>query len=245
MNETLIVSGNSYSDWGRETWNPVTGCTQISPGCKNCYALRIANRLRALGNESYRNGFKVTLHERRLQAPQKWKKPRLVFVNSMGDLFHQEVPVDFIRLVFAIIAEAEQHIFQSLTKRSERLMQIASELEWPDNLWMGVTVESFAYKRRIAHLKTTPAKVKFINFEPLLTDVGEIDLSGIDWVIAGGESGPRARPIRADWVRSIRDQCLASKTPFLFKQWGGTDRRRAGRLLDGKIFSGMPGIFKK
>jgi len=230
----------SKIEWTESTWNPVTGCTKISTGCKNCYAERMAKRLHAMGQKNYRNGFKLTCHPESLELPLRWKKPQIIFVNSMSDLFHDDVPLDFIKDVFATMRQAKQHLFQVLTKRAERLVELSPVLGWPENVWMGVTVESNDYKDRINCLRKTGAGIKFLSLEPLLDDIGELDLFGIDWVIVGGESGPGARPMAIDWVRSIRDQCLDQQVPFFFKQWGGVNKKKAGRILDGHAWDQMP-----
>lgn len=234
------MSDNSKICWTQATWNPVTGCTKLSPGCHNCYASPLANRLKAMGQPNYRNGFQVTCHPTMLSAPLKWRKPRLIFVNSMSDLFHDEVPEGFIQEVFAVMAEARQHAFQVLTKRAERLVALAPRLPWPKNVWMGVTVENSDYVSRIDLLRTVPAAVRFLSVEPLLGPIPNLNLTGIHWVIVGGESGPGARRIDPAWVRDIRDQCLAAKVPFLFKQWGGVRKRKAGKVLDGRTWDEMP-----
>lgn len=230
----------SSIEWTGSTWNPVTGCTKLSAGCQNCYAERMAKRLQAMGQSNYANGFTVACHEHVLGLPLQWRKPRLVFVNSMSDLFHEAVPVDFIQKVFQVMSQASQHVFQILTKRAERLAQLSPILQWPENVWMGVTVERSDFKPRIDWLRTTEAAVKFLSLEPLLDDLGELDLFGIDWVIVGGESGPSARPVQAEWVRPIRDQCVRRHLPFFFKQWGGVHKKKAGRVLDGRTWDQMP-----
>lgn len=234
------MASGSHIEWTESTWNPVTGCTKISPGCRHCYAERMARRLQAMGQPNYRNGFKVTLQPQALQLPLQWKKPRMIFVNSMSDLFHVQVPKVFIKRIFKIMNEAPRHIYQVLTKRSEKLAAMHKELPWSEHIWMGVTVETADYKYRMDQLRRTGAKRKFISFEPLLGDVGKLDLQGIDWVIAGGESGPGARPMQKEWVTEIRDQCIAAGVPFFFKQWGGVRKKRNGRMLDGKLWDGMP-----
>lgn len=231
---------SSKIEWTESTWNPVTGCSKISEGCANCYAERMAYRLKAMGQRNYSNGFEVTLHPSALSIPLKWKKPRMIFVNSMSDLFHTKVPISFIKQVFSIMSEAHWHQFQILTKRAERLVDLAPNLNWPQNAWMGVTIESPAYLCRLESLRNVPASVRFLSLEPLLNAIPRFDLSGIDWVIVGGESGPRARPIRKEWVIDIHENCKKQKVPFFFKQWGGTNKKKAGRLLDGKIISEMP-----
>ena len=230
----------SAIEWTESTWNPLTGCTKISPGCKNCYAERMAKRLKSMGQEKYINGFELTQHPQVLADPLLWKKPQVIFVNSMSDLFHKDVPLSFIKDVFSVMKEAHWHKFQVLTKRAERLAELSAELEWAENIWMGVSVENNDYQFRIDHLRTTGAKTKFLSLEPLLGPVSDMNLSKIDWVIVGGESGPKSRPIQEEWVLDIRDQCLATKVPFFFKQWGGVQKKKAGRLLQGKIWSQMP-----
>jgi protein gp37 len=234
------MADNSSIEWTESTWNPATGCTKISLGCQNCYAERLAVRLKAMGVKSYEKGFELSIHERMLGLPLTWKKPRMVFVNSMSDLFHQEVPEEFIRRVYQVIEQAPQHCFQMLTKRSKRLASLSPNLTWPDNLWMGVSVETARYQYRIDQLRETGAKVKFLSLEPLLGPIPNMNLDQIDWVIVGGESGPGARPIDATWVRDIRDQCLNAEVPFFFKQWGGFNKKKNGRVLDGKTWSQMP-----
>lgn len=234
------MSGGSKIEWTESTWNPVTGCSKVSEGCDHCYAQRMAGRLQAMRAARYRDGFEVTCHPETLELPLKWKSPRVVFVNSMGDLFHPDVPESFIRNTFAVMVQARQHVFQLLTKRSERLRELAPTLPWPRNLWMGVTVESHLRYHRIADLLCCPAAVRFLSCEPLLTALPGIPLEGIHWVIAGGESGPQARPMSPDWVRRLRDTCLAAGVCFYFKQWGGPQKARAGRLLDGQLWSQMP-----
>jgi len=230
----------SSIEWTGSTWNPVTGCTKISAGCQNCYAERMAKRLQAMGQANYAKGFAVTCHERVLDLPLRWKRPRVIFVNSMSDIFHDVVPPDFIQRVFQVMRQANHHIFQILTKRAERLAQLSPVLDWPENVCMGVTVERSDCKRRIDCLRTTGAAVKFLSIEPLLDDLGDLDLTGIDWVIVGGESGPGARPMQAEWVRPIRDQCLQREVPFFFKQWGGFQKKKAGRNLDGRTWDQIP-----
>jgi protein gp37 len=233
----------SAIEWTESTWNPITGCTKVSPGCKYCYAERMALRLRAMGHPNYKKGFQVALHERALELPLMWKKPQMVFVNSMSDIFHDEVPEEFVHRVFDVMGRAWWHTFQLLTKRAERMEMLASTIDWPLNVWMGVSVEARQYLFRIDHVRKLPARVKFISFEPLLEALGTINLSGIDWAIVGGESGPRARPLAKRWVVEIRDQCVVAGVPFFFKQWGGTNKRKAGRLLDGQKWDQMPRLF--
>lgn len=234
------MSSNSSIEWTGSTWNPVTGCTKASPGCLNCYAERMARRLKAMGQPNYRDGFKVSMHPLMLELPLRWKKPQMVFVNSMSDLFHHDVPEGFILDVFEVMNRAPWHTFQVLTKRAERLAQLADKLPWAGNIWMGVSVESEQYKHRIDWLQGTGARIKFISFEPLIRGVGTVDLTGIDWVIVGGESGPGARPLAPEWVLEVRDQCLSRKVPFFFKQWGGFNKKKAGRLLEGRVWSELP-----
>jgi len=234
------MAQNSKIEWTQSTWNPVTGCTKISAGCQNCYAERMARRLQAIGSANYANGFRLTLHPHVLELPLSWRKPRTVFVNSMSDLFHKNVPLNFISQVFDIIKRAPHHYFQILTKRSERLLDLSTRLPWPKNLYMGVTVENNDCRFRIDHLRHTPAAVKFLSLEPLLGPLPDLDVTGIDWVIVGGESGPGARPMSPDWVTDIRDQCLHANIPFFFKQWGGTNKKKSGRTLDGKTWSQTP-----
>ncbi|MBZ0214114.1 MAG: phage Gp37/Gp68 family protein [Nitrospirae bacterium] len=230
----------SSIEWTHWTWNPVTGCTKVSQGCKNCYAERMAKRLTLMGSPRYVNGFRVTLHHDLIDLPRKWRSPRLVFVNSMSDLFHDDVPLEFIRAVFQVMVECPQHTFQVLTKRSERLRKLGSLLTWTPNIWMGVSVEDDRVKSRIDDLRATPAIVRFLSCEPLIGPLEDLDLAGIHWLIAGGESGPRARPMHAEWVRSLRDQCQRADVPFFFKQWGGVQKHLTGRELDGRVFDEFP-----
>jgi protein gp37 len=234
------MAGTSKIEWTEATWNPVTGCDKISPGCKHCYAERLALRLQAAGTPQYKNGFRLTLHQSALDIPLSWKKPRVIFVNSMSDLFHEDVPTTFIQQVFEVMNRAAQHQFQILTKRAERLLELDSVLPWADNIWMGVSVETAEYTFRIDCLRRTGARIKFLSLEPLLGPLPHLDLREIHWVIVGGESGPHARPMKAAWVRAIRAQCLAAKVPFFFKQWGGVFKSRAGRILDGRTWNQMP-----
>lgn len=227
-------------EWTEATWNPVTGCTKISPGCKHCYAERMALRLRAMGQPNYINGFRLTIHPKMIEVPLCWKKPRMVFVNSMGDLFHEDVPVAFIQKTFDAMRRAWWHRFQILTKRSQRLLEISQLIDWPDNVWMGVSVENGDYLYRLDHLRETRAKVKFLSLEPLIGPIDRFDISGIHWVIVGGESGPRARPMNEKWVIYIRDRCKLAGVPFFFKQWGGVNRKSAGRLLQGRTWDELP-----
>ncbi len=227
-------------EWTETSWNPVTGCTKISPGCKYCYAERMAKRLQAMDSKNYNDGFKVAEHDDVLTKPLFWKKPHTIFVNSMSDLFHKEIDFSFIEQVFNIMRKANWHTFQILTKRSNRLVKLNDKIVWPQNVWMGVSVEDNDYLHRIDDLKRTDAVVKFISFKPLLGKIECVDLNGIDWVIAGGESGPHARPMKEDWVLSIKEQCHQQDVPFFFKQWGGVNKKKNGRELRGEIYEEMP-----
>jgi protein gp37 len=238
------MAAQSGIEWTQSTWNPVTGCTKISSGCLHCYAERMARRLKAMGQANYVNGFRVTLQPHMLELPLKWRKPQHVFVNSMSDLFHRDVPLTFIRRVFSVMERAAQHTFQVLTKRAERLAELAPKFDWPENVWMGVTVESADYLDRLGHLRTVPAALRFVSMEPLLGPVEGTDLRGIDWVIGGGESGPGARPMQPEWARGVRDQCLEQGVPFFFKQWGGVNKKKAGRKLDGRTWDELPRVRK-
>jgi protein gp37 len=232
----------SSIEWTESTWNPVTGCTKISPGCAHCYAERMARRLQAMGQPNYANGFEVTLHEHMLDLPLRWRRPQAIFVNSMSDLFHETVPTDFILRAFEIMSKATWHRFQILTKRSERLRALSPKLPWASHIWMGVTIESEDYLPRLDDLWNTDAHLKFLSLEPLLGPLAHLDLDGIDWIIVGGESGAEARPMQAKWVTDIRDQCRAAGVPFFFKQWGGVNKKRAGRRLDGRTWDEMPPV---
>ncbi len=236
------MAGRSCIEWTESTWNPVTGCSKISLGCRHCYAERMSRRLEGMGNPRYRNGFRVTLHHDLLVVPTQWRRPQMVFVNSMSDLFHPAVPVGFIRRVFETMEEASHHTFQVLTKRARRLSRVAPTLVWPANVWVGVTVESEAYLDRVEWLRTVPAAVRFISCEPLLGPITQLDLAGIHWVIAGGESGPGSRAMRPQWVETIRDRCVECGVPFFFKQWGGLHKRASGRLLGGRLWSQFPAV---
>ncbi|MCX5653066.1 MAG: phage Gp37/Gp68 family protein [Planctomycetota bacterium] len=233
---------NSAIEWTESTWNPVTGCTKISPGCRHCYAERMALRLQGMGQPNYARGFKLSLHPHALRLPQTWKKPQMVFVNSMSDLFHKDVPLDFIQRVFDAMRLAHWHQFQILTKRAERLLDLDSLLAWPANVWMGVTVEQADYACRIDSLRRTHAAIKFLSLEPLLGPIPELELEGIDWVVVGGESGPGARPMDPKWAVDIRDRCVKAGVPFFFKQWGGMNKKKAGRLLEGRTWDEMPAM---
>ena len=238
------MATDSKIEWTDATWNPVTGCNKVSPGCKLCYAERLARRLKATGMVKYRNGFAVTTHPDTLEIPLRWRKPRTIFVNSMSDLFHSQIPDRFIRDVFAVMEQAHWHRYQVLTKRPERVAALNPLLPWPAQIWLGVSVESARYTHRIDLLRQTGAAVKFLSLEPLLAPLPALNLDGIDWVIVGGESGPGARPMQADWARDIRDQCAAAGVPFHFKQWGGVFKKRNGRELDGETWDEMPNLEK-
>ncbi len=230
----------SSIEWTESTWNPLTGCSKVSDGCKHCYAERMARRLQAMGVENYRNGFKLTMHPHVLRKPLEWKTPQMIFVNSMSDLFHWDVPSEFIQQVFATMRAAHWHVFQILTKRAKRLPKLDAQLEWTPNIWMGVSVENDKVTWRIDQLRQTHAHVKFLSLEPLLGPLPNLNLAGIDWVIVGGESGPGARPMDEQWVLDIRDQCERAGVKFFFKQWGGSNKKKAGRILDGKTYDAMP-----
>lgn len=245
------MANNSSIEWTEATWNPVVGCTIISPGCTNCYAMRMARRLEAMGQPKYAGTTRMSggrpkwngtirLDEKSLALPATWKTGRMIFVNSMSDLFHEGVPLPFIRRVFKAMAASPQHTYQILTKRGDRLEEISPELDWPENVWMGVSVENADYVFRIDHLRRTGAAVKFLSLEPLLGPLDDLNLAGIGWVIAGGESGPGARPMDPEWVRSIRDQCRLSGVAFHFKQWGGVNKKKTGRILDNRTWDEFP-----
>ena len=234
------MAKGSGIEWTESTWNPVTGCTKISPGCKYCYAARMAERLQAMGQANYANGFQLTLQPHMLELPLGWKKPQTIFVNSMSDLFHKEVPLAYIQRVFDVMGRANWHRFQVLTKRAGRLAQLSSKLEWAPNIWMGVSVETEKYRSRIDELRRTDAQIKFLSLEPLLGPLPDLDLAGMDWVIVGGESGPKSRPMDEAWVTDLRDQCRRAKVPFFFKQWGGRNKKKAGRELEGRTWDEMP-----
>ncbi len=234
------MGAKSDIEWTEATWNPLTGCTKISPGCKHCYAERLANRLQLMGQPNYANGFRLTMHEHMLEIPLGWKKPQTIFVNSMSDLFHKDVPLEFIQRVFDVMQRAHWHRFQVLTKRAERVAELSPFLVWAPNIWMGVSVETQRYVYRIDHLRKTGAQIKFLSLEPLIGPLRNLDLSGIDWAIVGGESGPGARPMNPAWVTDIRDQCRQAGVAFFFKQWGGVQKKRAGRELDGRTWDEMP-----
>lgn len=245
------MGSKSSIEWTEATWNPVAGCTVLSPGCTNCYAMRMANRLALMGQAKYEdltrksggrakwNG-QIRLDWRALDAPRRWKAGRVIFVNSMSDLFHEDIPLEFLRAIFRIMHETPQHTYQVLTKRADRLADVACDVDWPANIWMGVSVESAEYLWRVDCLRTVPCAIRFLSLEPLLGPLKRIDLRGIDWVIVGGESGPAARPMDQAWVRDIRDQCAAMRVAFHFKQWGGTNKKKSGRVLDGRTWDSLP-----
>ncbi len=234
------MAHKSPIEWTESTWNPVTGCTKISDGCKNCYAEKLALRLKAMGQANYKDGFKLSVQEKMLELPLSWKKPQTIFVNSMSDLFHKDVPLDYIQRVFNVMAKADWHNFQVLTKRSEILKEFNKDLNWQPHIWMGVSVENRKVVHRIDDLRNTDAHIKFLSIEPLLGSLPKLNLSGIDWVIVGGESGPKARPMKEEWVLEIKDQCEEQNIPFFFKQWGGVRKHKTGRTLQGRTWDEMP-----
>ena len=234
------MSQHTKIEWTEVTWNPITGCSKISPGCKNCYAERLAKRLQAMKQFRYRNGFKLTLQPQALEEPYHLKRSRIIFVNSMSDIFHKDVPLSYIKDIFKVMKQCPQHQFQILTKRSYRMKQIAPCLKWAPNIWMGVSVENNDYTFRIDHLRSVPAITRFVSIEPFIGPINKINLSGINWVIVGGESGPGARPMAKNWVKTIRDICYAQNVPFFFKQWGGTNKKKSGRLFENKEWNAMP-----
>lgn len=227
-------------EWTELTWNPTTGCNKVSQGCKFCYAEVMARRLKAMGLEKYRNGFELTLHEDALKIPYTWKQPKIVFVNSMSDLFHKNIPLAFIQRVFKVMNDNPQHVFQVLTKRADILLKYHKELEWTHNIWMGVSVEDTKSLSRINLLRRTRAKVKFLSCEPLIGPLTDLNLKKINWVIVGGESGRRPRPMKPEWVFEIHNKCIEENVPFFFKQWGGTNKKKTGRVLRGRTYSEMP-----
>ena len=236
------MAGRSLIEWTQSTWNPVTGCTKVSPGCRYCYAERMAKRLKGMGNPSYLDGFELSLQPRLLEVPFRWKSPQVIFVNSMSDLFHEDVPLDYIKQVFDAMRRASWHQYQVLTKRADRLLELDGELKWPPWVWMGVSVERDDYEWRVDRLRATRAEVKFLSLEPLLGPLPALDLDGIDWVIVGGESGPGARPMDEEWVIDIRDQCAKAGVAFFFKQWGGVSKKRNGRMLQGRTWNDLPSV---
>jgi protein gp37 len=234
------MSQTTAIEWTESTWNPVRGCTKLSQGCKNCYALTFAERWRGIPGHPYEQGFDLRLVPERLEDPLKWRKPRVIFVNSMSDLFHEKISISYIKKVFNVMERASWHTFQILTKRAERLKNLSPLLNWPENVWQGVSVENERYSERALKLQEVPAAVRFLSVEPLLGPIKRLPLEGISWVIVGGESGHRHRAVNPDWVRSIRDQCQSAGVPFFFKQWGGRTPKAGGRLLDGREWSEMP-----
>ncbi|MDD2487451.1 MAG: phage Gp37/Gp68 family protein [Candidatus Gracilibacteria bacterium] len=234
------MTQKSKIEWTQLTWNPVTGCSKISEGCKNCYAERMSRRLQLMGQKKYINGFELTLHPDTLNYPSKLKKPSIIFVNSMSDLFHENVPFDFVKQVFDVMNKEKQHIFQVVTKRADIMLDIVSKLEIGDNIWLGVTIENNKHLDRLEYLKKTKARIKFLSLEPLLSDLFDLDPKGVNWVIVGGESGPGSREIKEEWVTDIRDKCIKNKIPFFFKQWGGINKKKSGKLLEGKVYNEFP-----
>lgn len=241
-NYNLPVAERSSIEWTQATWNPVTGCSKVSPGCAHCYAETFAERWRSTPGHPYEQGFDLRLWPGRLAQPLRWRRPRMIFVNSMSDLFHEDIPMDFLRDVFDVMVAAEHHTFQILTKRHDRLAELARSLPWPPNVWMGVTIENRRFVQRAERLREVPAAVRFISAEPLLGPLEGLDLDGIDWLIAGGESGPRHRPPKADWIRELRDRCIGEDVAFFFKQWGGRRPKTGGRDLDGRAWDQMPAV---
>jgi protein gp37 len=240
--KVVIVAQNSSIEWTEATWNPVTGCDKVSPGCAHCYAETFAERWRGIPGHPYEQGFDLRLWPERLEQPLRWRRPRLIFTNSMSDLFHERIPYDYIAQVFEVMVRAEQHTFQVLTKRHERLAELAPDLPWPDNVWMGVSIENRRFVQRADYLRTVGAAVRFISAEPLLGPLDRLDLDGIHWLIAGGESGPRHRPVREQWICELRDRCQAEEVAFFFKQWGGNRPKSGGRQLQGRTWDEMPAL---
>lgn len=234
------MANNSKIEWTEATWNPVTGCSKISDGCLNCYAERMSRRLMLMGQNNYKNGFNITLHPQSLDLPLKWKKSKTIFVNSMSDLFHENIPNSFIYDVFEIMNNATWHNFQILTKRAKRLFKLSKFLNWAPNIWIGVTVENNKYIERIDYLRNVPSSIRFLSLEPLLSPIHNLTLKNIDWVIVGGESGPNSRPIKHEWVEYILKQCRNNNVPFFFKQWGGINKKKSGRLLNGNLYNELP-----
>ena len=237
----MELADTSHIEWTDSTWNPTTGCSKVSPGCKNCYAERLAGRLKLMGNPKYKHGFDFTIQPAALDLPLKWKEPRKIFVNSMSDLFHEMMPDYYLRRCFEVMEEASQHTYQILTKRPERMLRFAESYgSIPDHIWLGTSCEMALYKKRIDLLRRVHVKTRFVSFEPLLGPIGEVNLEGISWAIVGGESGPHHRPIEKEWVRELRKQCVANKVAFFFKQWGGATPKAGGRVLDGKTWDQYP-----
>jgi len=239
------MADRSAIEWTEATWNPVTGCDRISPGCAHCYARTFAERWRGVPGHPYEQGFDLRLWPERLDQPLRWKRPRQIFVNSMSDLFHEGIPLDFVSEVFETMVQADQHVFQILTKRPERLLELSDELPWPPNVWMGVSIENRRFLHRADLLREVPAAIRFISAEPLLGTLEGLDLTDIDWLIAGGESGPGHRPIREEWVLELRDHCREQEVAFFFKQWGGARPKSRGRLLEGREWNAMPDASEK
>lgn len=239
------MATSSSIEWTEATWNPVTGCTKVSEGCRNCYAAKMAKRLHAMGNPRYENEFNLTLHSDLVELPLRWKQPKRIFVNSMSDLFHKDVPLEFIQSVFETMGKAHWHTFQILTKRSDRLLELSSRLPWPPNVWQGVSVEDDRVTHRINHLREVPAQVRFLSIEPLIGPINNLNLENIHWVIVGGESGPGSRPMDPEWVRTIRDQCVECEVAFFFKQWGGVQKHRTGRVLDERTWDEYPAVVQE
>jgi protein gp37 len=240
--KTRRMSDGTAIEWTEATWNPVTGCTKVSAGCKHCYAETFAERWRGVAGHPYEQGFDLRLWPERLEQPLRWIRPRRIFVNSMSDLFHERIPFEFVQTVFDVMARAEQHTFQVLTKRADRAASLAGDLPWPPNVWMGVSIEDERVQERADLLRSVPAAVRFVSAEPLIGPLPNLDLDGIDWLIVGGESGPRHRPIEADWVRGLRDRCVAHEVAFFFKQWGGRTAKAGGRSLDERTWSQYPRV---
>lgn len=234
------MADNSAIEWTEATWNPVTGCSQVSPGCAHCYAKTFAERWRGVAGHPYEQGFELRLWPQRLEQPLRWARSRMIFVNSMSDLFHEDIPFEYLEAVFDVMGQADQHTFQILTKRHERLAELASSLTWHPNIWIGVSVENRRFTHRVDYLREVDAAVRFISAEPLLGSLDNLDLSSVDWLIAGGESGPKHRPMRVEWARELRDRCIAEDVAFFFKQWGGHRPKSGGRLLDGRTWDEMP-----
>ncbi len=234
------MAASSAIEWTEATWNPVTGCSKVSPGCAHCYAETFAERWRGVAGHPYEHGFDLRLWPERLDLPVRWTRPRMIFVNSMSDLFHEEIPFEFIQRVFSVMEKASWHTFQVLTKRHERLTQLAGRLSWPANVWMGVSIENRRFVHRANYLREVPARIRFISAEPLLGPLEGLNLNGIDWLIAGGESGIGHRPVKIEWIRDLRDLCRRSRVPFFFKQWGGRTSKSGGRVLDGQMWSELP-----
>lgn len=230
----------SKIEWTEETWNPITGCTKCSAGCEHCYAEKFAKRLKAMGNERYKDGFKVTVHRDLFEKPLEWQKPKMIFVNSMSDIFHDDIPEQDILELFGVMNRANWHTFQVLTKRADRMLELSDRINWTDNIWLGVSIENANYIHRCDILKQTGAQIKFVSAEPLLGSLAELDLEGIDWLIVGGESGAGSRPMEKEWVIELRDKAKEAGVPFFFKQWGGTRKKKAGSLLDGKQYKQYP-----